>query len=125
NDTSILFVWPLIKDNLDKCQAFISGTSLEISPIHIPIEKFGFFSTATSRILMSATTQDDSFFIKGLGLSADSTQNILSNHEKIWSGEKMLLIPSLMDDEFTQNKVVNLIAKPNPKRIFGIISIVS
>ncbi|NES66464.1 MAG: DEAD/DEAH box helicase family protein, partial [Okeania sp. SIO2D1] len=57
---SVMFTWPLIKDNLENCQCFISGKELEISTILTPISKFGTFSKAEHRILMSATTQNDS-----------------------------------------------------------------
>src|SRR5690242_149393 len=57
-ETSVTFAWPFIKDNIKNCQAFISGQNIEITPIHIPIEKFPFFHRANQRILMSATTQD-------------------------------------------------------------------
>ena len=75
DDISITFSWPFIKDNIKNCQAFISGHNIEITPIHIPIEKFSFFNKASQRILMSATTQDDSFFIKGLGFSKKPSKN--------------------------------------------------
>jgi hypothetical protein len=97
-ELSIMFSWPFIKDSIKNCQAFISGQNIEITPIHIPIEKFSSFDRASQRILMSATTQDDSFFIKGLGFDSKAIKNPLDNPSQIWSGEKMLIIPSLVDD---------------------------
>ncbi|MFD2565785.1 DEAD/DEAH box helicase family protein [Pseudotenacibaculum haliotis] len=123
-DLSIMFSWPFIKDNLKNCQAFISGESIEISPIHIPIEKFSSFHKAGQRILMSATTQDDSFFIKGLGFSSEAIKNPLDNPDQIWSGEKMLVIPSLVDDSLDRDKMVNNLAKPSDKN-YGLVSLVS
>lgn len=67
----IKFVWPIIKDDIKKCQGYISGDRIEISPIYIPMEYFGSFHNAKHRVLMSATTQDDSFFVKGLGFSIE------------------------------------------------------
>ena len=61
-ERDVVFTWSIIKDSIHNCQAFISGKTIEITPIHIPIEKFPSFSKASQRILMSATTQDDSFF---------------------------------------------------------------
>jgi len=37
---------------------------------------------------MSATTQDDSFFIKGLGFDKDSIKNPLVNPQRNGPGEK-------------------------------------
>lgn len=123
-EKEITFSWPFIKDNIKNCQAFISGQNLEITPIHIPIEKFSSFNNASQRILMSATTQDDSFFIKGLGFNPNSIKNPLDNPTQIWSGEKMLVIPSLIDDSLDRATMVNILAKPSTKN-YGIVSLIS
>ena len=123
-ETSVMFSWPFIKDNVKNCQAFISGQNIEITPIHIPIEKFSSFHNAKQRILMSATTQDDSFFIKGLGFNSNSIKNPLHNPSQIWSGEKMVVIPSLVDESLDRDKMVNILAKPSDKN-YGVVSLVS
>ena len=82
DDDKIKYVWPVIKDQIKNCQAFISGYVLEISPSLMPIDSFGSFSRAKHRVLMSATTQDDSFFIKGLGFDITSVTNPLTNKEQ-------------------------------------------
>ena len=117
----LTFAWPLIKDSLKNMQLLVSGNSLELSPYYIPIDKFGTFNDANQRILMSATTQNDSFFIKGLGFSKESVLNTLEDHRNLWSGEKMLLIPSLIDEELDRILIINEIARPNPKRKFGVV----
>ncbi|MCI5120541.1 MAG: DEAD/DEAH box helicase, partial [Candidatus Electrothrix sp. AUS4] len=124
NDIKVKFVWPVIKDYVANCQAFISGQSLEISPALIPMDSFGTFSRAKNRILMSATTQDDSFFIKGLGFDVETVSNPISNKELIWSGEKMIIIPSLISEMLERDSVISWLAKSNPERQFGIVSLV-
>lgn len=120
----IAFVWPIIKDNIDKCQGFISGNRLEISPTLMPIDSFGSFSRANQRILMSATTQDDSFFIKGLGFDIDSVKFPLSNKHLKWSGEKMILIPSLIDESLNRSLMINWLLKPSETRNVGVVSLI-
>ena len=73
---------------------------------------------------MSATTQDDSFFIKGLGFDVNSVANPLTNKELKWSGEKMILIPSLISEELERDSVISWLAKTNPNRQYGIVSLV-
>ncbi|HCE3385905.1 DEAD/DEAH box helicase family protein [Vibrio parahaemolyticus] len=124
NEKEIAYVWPVIKDQISNCQAFISGNSLEISPSLMPIGSFGSFSNAEHRILMSATTQDDSFFIKGLGFDVASVEKPLSNSKLKWSGEKMVLIPSLIDESLDRDSVINWLVKPNEERQFGIVSLI-
>lgn len=123
-DNEVKYVWPIIKNYIANCQAFISGSSLEISPTLMPIDSFGTFSRANNRILMSATTQDDSFFIKGLGFDIPSVTNPLSDKEKKWSGEKMILIPSLINENLERDSVISWLLKPNKERQFGIVSLV-
>ncbi|MCL6381626.1 DEAD/DEAH box helicase [Pectobacterium odoriferum] len=124
NDDEIKFTWPVIKDQIGSCQAFISGHVLEISPTLMPIESFSSFSRAKNRILMSATTQDDSFFIKGLGFDVESVSNPISNPNLKWSGEKMIIIPSLISEELDRDSVINWLAKSNESRTFGIVFLV-
>lgn len=120
-DKRVSFIWPLIKNELHNCQAFISGESLEISPIFSLIDSFGSFSKAAHRFLMSATTQDDSFFIKGLGFNIDAVKHPLINPDLIWSGEKMILIPSLIDETLDRETIINWLLKPYEKRNFGTV----
>ena len=61
------------------------------------VERFGSFDRAKQRIMMSATTQDDSFFIKGFNFDIAAIENPLTDTSQKWSGEKMLLIPSLIE----------------------------
>lgn len=121
-ERSILFSWPLIKDSLDNLQLHFSGHGFELSPYHIPIERFGTFHYAEQRILMSATTQDDSFFIKGLAFSKHAVLKPLEDTERLWSGEKMLLIPSLINEDLDRNLIVTKLAKPS-KRPFGTVAL--
>ncbi|EBS2778777.1 DEAD/DEAH box helicase family protein, partial [Salmonella enterica subsp. enterica serovar Cannstatt] len=121
DDKRISYIWPLIKNDLHHCQAFISGEYLEISPIVSLIDSFGTFSKAKHRFLMSATTQDDSFFIKGLGFDVDAVKKPLINGDLVWSGEKMILIPSLIDESLDREKIINWVLQPYDKRTFGIV----
>ncbi|MBK1710241.1 DEAD/DEAH box helicase [Marichromatium gracile] len=123
-DTEIKFTWPVIKDQIGDCQAFISGQTLEISPTLMPIDSFGTFSRAKNRILMSATTQDDSFFIKGLGFDVEAVSNPITNPDLKWSGEKMIIIPSLISEELDSDSIVNWLAKPKAGRNFGVVFLI-
>lgn len=124
NQKEIRFTWPIIKDMIKDCQCFISGTSLEIIPYVNPLHMFGSYHKAEHRIFMSATITDDSFFIKGLGISSKTIRNPLYLADEGWSGEKMILIPSLIDSSLTRTEVVNLFAHENAKKKFGTVALV-
>ena len=123
DNSEILFSWPLIKDRIENCQCFIGGNEIEISAHFNPIHHFGSFSNASQRILMSATTQNDSFFIKGLLLDKSAVLNPLVYADEKWSGEKMILLPSLIDEELDRELIINKLAVPF-KKAFGIAALV-
>ncbi len=84
----IKFVWPILKDELENCDCYVSNKKIEIIPYQIPIGKFGSFNQADNRVFMSATTNDDSILIKDLGLSLASIEKPLTYESESWSGEK-------------------------------------
>ncbi|AFY83070.1 DEAD/DEAH box helicase [Oscillatoria acuminata] len=124
-DKDITFTWPLIKDRIGNCQCIISGREIEISPFVSLIHEFRSFGQARHRILMSATTQNDSFFIKGFGLSVESVKNPLTHKYEKWWGEKMILIPSLIRDDLDKNKIIPRFAQSKETREVGIVVITS
>ena len=119
----IQFVWPLIKDNIKEYSCFISGNRIEIAPYSINVDKFGTFSRAKRRILMSATTQEDIFFVKGLNFSSDAVTKPIEYPTSRWSGEKMILMPSLIDENCDRDLVAAQFSSIKNKD-FGIVAIV-
>jgi replicative superfamily II helicase len=124
DSNSIKFAWPLLRDMLAECQCVISGSSIEISPYLPPLNLFGSYYSAKHRVFMSATVTDDSFLIRGLGLSTSTIKNPLLFNEERWSGEKMILIPSLIDPSLNRSNTVARFAKPVAKRRFGFVALV-
>lgn len=120
---SIKFAWPLLKDALAHCQCIISGDSLEISPDLPPLQLFGAYDKAKHRVFMSATDADDAFLIKGLRLKADTVANPLVYKHERWSGEKMILIPSLIDDTLDREALVNALGKSVKGRKYGVVAL--
>jgi len=94
----IKFALPLLKDKLRYCTMYVTGRCIEIVPYYPLIERYTSFTQAKQRILMSATTQEDSFFVRGLGLSAEAVKNPLTSQLRNWSGEKMIIFPFVIDE---------------------------
>ena len=122
-DNAIKFPWPLLKDNLALCQCIISGGAIEIEPYVPPLEAFGSYWEAEHRVFMSATVTDDAFLVKGLRLDPETIGKPLTFEDEKWSGEKMVLMPSLIDDSLTRSEIVHLLAKPNPRRKYGVVAL--
>lgn len=121
---AVKFAWPLLRDTLDDCLCIVSGTSLEILPHSPPLQAFGSFFDAQHRIFMSATVTDDSFLVRGLGLSKHTIETPLTFPDEKWCGEKMLILPSLLDASLTREKVVSQFAsQAKKKRNFGVVGL--
>ena len=121
--SAIQFVWPIMRDRIIDYCCYISGSEIEIVPYNADVDKFGSFSRANHRVLMSATTQDDAFFVKGLSFSTSAVKNPLMYKKQKWSGEKMVIIPSLIDENCDRDLVVTEFAKMGNRR-FGMVALV-
>ena len=123
NTDEIKYAWRLIKDTLQYSTCIISGASIEIEPHLPPLELFGSYAKATHRVFMSATVTNDAFLVKGLGLNPTSIENPLIDKNERWSGEKMILIPSLIDSSLDRDLIIEKLAKAVPRRRFGVVAI--
>ena len=119
----IKYAWPLVKDALQHCTCIISGASIEIEPHLPPLDLFGSYSNAKNRVFMSATVTNDAFLVKGLNIKPASIQNPLVDKNERWSGEKMILIPSLIDTALDRTTIIEEFGKPQPKRRYGVVAI--
>lgn len=119
----IKFAWPILKDMLSHCQCVISGTAIEIEPYVAPVDVFGTYWKAQRRFFMSATVTDDAFLVRSLGLSEATIRNPLTYENEKWSGEKMILLPGVMDDRLNRQEVVHLFATQKWKS-FGVVALV-
>lgn len=121
----VKFAWPVLKNMLSQCQCVVSGVALEIEPFIPPLSAFGSYWNAPHRIFMSATVTDDAFLIKGLQLSPDTITKPLTYSKESWSGEKMVLLPSLIHSELDQNAIIEWLGVPTPSRNSGVVALVS
>ncbi|MEY2561159.1 MAG: hypothetical protein QOG51_1574 [Verrucomicrobiota bacterium] len=120
----VKFTWPLIKDSLADCQCVISSGGLEIAPYLPPLHLFGSYGRASHRVFMSATVTDDAFLVKGLRLDPTTIRKPLVYEKEKWSGEKMILVPSLIDEQLNRSVIVNTLGKPVANREYGVVALV-
>jgi replicative superfamily II helicase len=120
---SVKFAWPLLRDMLAHCQCIVSGTAVEIEPYLPPLDAFGSYSRAVHRVFMSATVTDDSFLVKGLRLSPETITTPLTYDRETWSGEKMVIIPSLIHEDLDHDRIVDRFGKPRPGWTRGVVAL--
>ena len=90
------FEWPLIRDQFDKCHAFISRREIVITPLYPHVAMFPTFSECPRRIYMSATVADDSSIVRTFGANSSSVGKPISPTSLAGVGERMILVPDLM-----------------------------
>ncbi len=120
---SVKFAWPLLKNILGHCQCVVSGVALEIEPHIPPLAAFGSYADASHRIFMSATVTDDAFLVKGLQLNPETIIDPLTYKKESWSGEKMVLLPSLIHEDLNRELIVKGYAAPRPGRRYGVVAL--
>lgn len=103
----LLFTWDLIKNHMHESICIFSGEKLEISPRIIPISNIPSFSEAEKRIFLSATLFDDTFLVKGIGLDPETVINPLASGDVKYCGERLIIIPSLVDIELDREKIIS------------------
>jgi replicative superfamily II helicase len=122
NTEALRFCWPILKDMIPDCQCIISGTHLQIAPYLPPLELFRSYHDAKHRIFMSATVTNDSFLVRGLRLTPATIRKPLIYSKERWSGEKMILIPSLLDESLDRSLIVKVFG-PAPRRQYGVVAL--
>lgn len=124
SEPNIKFTLPIVQNILEFCSMYLTGNKIEITPDYMPIERFTSFCNAKTRILMSATTQDDSFFIRGFDFSKESVLNPLTCSKQEWSGEKMILFPTIISNSLNASLIRETMQRHVENRKFGIVSLV-
>lgn len=121
----IYFPWPVLKDDLANCECVVSGQSIEITPYTPPLHLFPSYAKAAHRVFMSATVSDDSFLIKGLNVSASAIRKPLVHKNESWSGEKMVLIPALIDASLDRAAIMARFTPAFPRKAtYGVAGLV-
>ncbi|MDD5891459.1 MAG: DEAD/DEAH box helicase family protein [Bacteroidales bacterium] len=123
-DDEVRFTYNLLKDIWAHCSAYFTSNGVEITPDYNLINRFVFFTKCGQRILMSATTQDDSFFIKGLGFSREAVLHPIVNKTTKWSGEKMILFPSRINESLSTYILREWMCTPVKTGLFSKVAIV-
>ena len=125
DDDELLFTWDLIKNGLARCVCVFSGDKLEIFPRLLPLELIPSFAEAGRRIFLSATLTEDAFLVRDLGIEPSSVSAPLSSGDVTYSGERLILMPMLVDTSLNRSKIITWVSQLAEKHgNFGVVSIV-
>jgi len=117
------FAWPLLRDHLKVCHAFISKDSFSISPIQPMVDLFPTFEEAPRRIYMSATISDDSDIVSTFNAKIQSENTRLKSRSLAGISERMILMPDLMP--FKTTDVITKILEWTTQRFSSVILVPS
>lgn len=124
DEKDVLFNWDLLKDHIGESFCIFSGNKLEIAPRLLPIDCIPSFSEAKRRILLSATLTDDAFLVKDMGISPESVFHPLSSRDVKYSGERLIVLPSLVDPNLKGKAIISWAQKKAAKNgSFGVVAI--
>jgi len=121
----LLFVWDLLKDKLEHSTCIFSGSRLQIAPRLAPVEMIPSFSNAKRRVFLSATLMEDAFLVRDLNIESNSVTETLTARDVKYSGERMILIPTLVVQTITREMIIKWLSRFTEKNgSFGVVSIV-
>jgi hypothetical protein len=119
------FKWKMMADYLLCYDCYISGTAMEISPIHVPYQVISSYHEADHRYILSATFEDDYDLIKDLGISYDSIIKPIVPADRKDVGRRLILSPSRFDAKLTENDIREFISKYPGKGINVVVLVPS
>lgn len=118
------YVWPLLRDRLGLCHAFISHTGFTITPIVPPVEAIPTFAQAPRRIYMSATIADDSSIVRTFDADAQAVEQPLMSKSLAGVSERMILVPELMPFQFDVVDFIKRVGKWLAQHKQGVVILV-
>ena len=120
------FIWPFLKSGevLSNSTAVISGNSVEVAPGLLPINLVPSFDNAQHRIYMSATLVDDAGLIKDFAADSKSIQNPITPKVTGDIGERLIIIPSLIDSRIEETTTTKLVSDIQSQHTANVVVLV-
>lgn len=115
---SLMFNWPLIKDNLQYCQAIVSKKQITITPVLPLLDMLPAFGKADHRIFMSATITDYGDLVRAYDLRGLSAETIITSKTTSGVGRRMILpLPKEVENSEVFQKTIGALLE----RKLGIV----
>jgi tetratricopeptide (TPR) repeat protein len=90
------YQWPLVRDRLLMCHAFVSSANFSITPILPFPNAFPTFAHCPRRVYMSATIADDSDLLRTFGADFELAKKPLRSRSLAGISERLILCPDIM-----------------------------
>lgn len=104
----LTFNWPNIAPAVELVRIYVSGQQayIQLDPPHV--ERVAHYSNAPHRLFMSASIHDAGVLVRELGCDAQSAKQPVDASGESSIGERMVLVPSLIEPNFSDSDLVNV-----------------
>lgn len=110
DDDELMFVWPLLKDDLALCQCLFTSTRVEVSSRCLPITAIPSFARARRRIYMTATLADDGVLVTDFDADPEAVKSPVTPKTASDLGERMILVPQSINPQITDEAIREFVA---------------
>lgn len=110
-DDCVQFPWALISDEISKCECFISGNYIEISPLQLPLERIPAYHNAKHRFVLSATFNNNTDLILELGIDQTAVLNPIKISDRGDAGERLIIAPKRYYPDLSDDYMRKFISK--------------
>jgi hypothetical protein len=104
------WVWPLLAEELELCQAVVTSAGLEIKPQCPPIQKFPSFSEAQRRVYLTATLAEDSVLVTHFDADPASVADPVVPASATDLGDRLILAPISLNPRVEHEQVREMAA---------------
>jgi hypothetical protein len=109
-DGDLGFAWGYLSQSLELCRLVFSGTEAYLSLDPPALEYVPHYMGARNRLFMSASIQDGAALVRELNCDPESAANPIDIPGEGSVGERMVVVPSLADPEFSRDQLAAVIA---------------
>lgn len=113
-EAPLLFAWPYISREIKLCRLVISGENAAVSMDPPLIGFVDHFVGAKHRLFMSASVHDGASLIREFGCGEAAAARPVEVDGEMPVGERMVLVPTLIDPEFGKEAVLAVVKKILP-----------
>lgn len=101
----LMFSWPNLAPLLENCRLVLSGASGQLAVDPPAVDRVQHYQGASHRLFMSASIHDGSVLIRELDCDPSSAAEPVEIGGEAAVGERMVIVPSLVDPEFDDNDI--------------------
>jgi hypothetical protein len=111
DDSELMFIWPLLKEDLRLCRCFFTARDVEIAPPCLPVDVVPSFAHAKRRIYMTATLSDDAVLVTDFGAGPEAVAKPVSPKTASDLGERMILVPQRINTGIKDEDIRTFVAQ--------------